>query len=223
MRHSRIAFNGSDERRFLTTDEGSRTLKQLDIKTEITSQDISAQEFQFLSLTKGNLDPMHSQRIFGTNIDIAITGTNGIGSDNHSLQYRVGVTLQDSAVHKGTRVTLIAVAYHIFGSPPGMAADFPLFPGRKASTTPPPQPGLFNPIYNFLRRRPKHLYQRLIAAVSNVVLYLLRVDITAVFKYNLFLIFSPGEFGKAGDKLIFLQSRKDKLKARIITKDKFLD
>jgi hypothetical protein len=91
------------------------------------------------------------------------------------------VTLHCAAVHKGTRVTFISIAYHILLCARSLATELPFHASGEASTTPASQARTLDLINDLLRSHLKQGFaQGLIATDSNIVLNPLRVNMTAI-------------------------------------------
>ncbi len=70
-------------------------------------------------------------------------GVRGVTADGHSFQDRMGIGLQNGAIHEGARVALIPVADDIFRKR-GIAPSFlPFLAGREPRASTAPQAGEF--------------------------------------------------------------------------------
>jgi hypothetical protein len=134
----------------LTTDKSTRALKERNVETEVTPQNILTRKLKFCCLTKGILNFLNGQRIFGANIDITMSGTNRIACNDHSLYYRMGITFQNGSIHKSAGIALITIADQIFRLSFCMTADIPFLPSRKTRTAQTPQFRPLDLFYNLL-------------------------------------------------------------------------
>lgn len=84
----------------------------MNMETEGRSQNAIAQEFHALGQAKRRLEPLDRQRVFCTNVDIALVGPNCVGCDCHTLQHTMGIAFQHAAIHKRAWITLIGITDH---------------------------------------------------------------------------------------------------------------
>jgi len=89
----------------------------------------------------------------------------------------MGVPLQDGTVHKGARVSLIDIAYHIFLVPGDFGRDFPLQPCGEPAATASPKPRFFDLLNNLhglhLRQTGAQSH---VAVMGDVFINLFRID-----------------------------------------------
>src|SRR5512139_3566138 len=130
-------------------------------------------------------------------IDVSVTSSDGISTNDHSLQNRVRITFQEASVHIGAWISLVAVADDILDFPWSLPTVFPFLTGRKSCSSSSSQIRGFYFIDDLLRSQFKNGFRQcLIAAYSNIILYLCRLDQTIIsqdqpilgfIKRNLFL------------------------------------
>ena len=77
--------------------------------------------------------------------------TDSIRTDNHSLDYEVGIALKKASIHKRTRIALVGVTDYPFRVSLYFAARFPFPTGWKSSAAAASEPGIFNFFNNFFR------------------------------------------------------------------------
>ena len=121
---------------------------------------------------------LHCQIIFIPDIEESFFRPDGNGCDGKALDHRMGIAFQDRPVHECARVSLVAVAGHILGEVIIGSCCAPLPPGREASPAPSPQSGRFHFCDHFVRRHLQGFLKRLIAAQFQVVLNILRIDLS---------------------------------------------
>jgi hypothetical protein len=132
-----LALDGGHESRLLAAHEGTRALGDVDVEAEVGAQDVLAQQAVVAAGLDGDAEPLQSQRILGSTVDVAFIGPDGACPDHHALEHRVGNALQDAPVHQRTRVTLIGVAEDVLLDAHGLGAELPLEPVGKPA---PPRP-----------------------------------------------------------------------------------
>ena len=91
-------------------------------KLESGAEDVVAQEAVRLGLRDGDVQPLDRQRVLGAHVDVALRGADGVAGDDHALQHRVRIALQDRAVHEGAGVALVGVADDVLLRRPAPAA-----------------------------------------------------------------------------------------------------
>ncbi|MPM45296.1 hypothetical protein SDC9_91982 [bioreactor metagenome] len=85
------------------------------------------------SLVNGNLQTADRQRIFGTNVHIALVSANGIAGDHHPFNDAVAVAFHDGAVHKRAGIAFIRIANNKLLVAGILAGKFPFLAGRETS------------------------------------------------------------------------------------------
>jgi hypothetical protein len=100
---------------------------------------------------KSKAQPVHRQRVFGANIDITEGGADGIGADDHSLNHRVGVALDNGAIHKSTGIPLVGIADDVSLRSLRRRTELPFGAGGKAAATPPRNPEALTTSNNLCR------------------------------------------------------------------------
>ncbi|OQA54024.1 MAG: hypothetical protein BWY42_01750 [Candidatus Omnitrophica bacterium ADurb.Bin277] len=124
-------------------------------------------------------------RILRANVKEPLGRANRVTPDDHSLDHRIRIALEDSPVHIGARITLITVTNNIFLVTPGLAGKFPFHAGRKSGTAPPPEPARFHFLNDFLRRITfEDFRKRGKPVVSDIIFQALGIDNTAIAKNN---------------------------------------
>jgi len=109
-----------------------------------------------------------------------VSGSYTVGGDNHALYDGLRVSLEDRTIHKGARISFIAVANHIFRGCLCLQSGFPFASGRETATTPSPQAGIFDDINNLLRGVVlENMCQGLITIHRKIITDIFRIDRTA--------------------------------------------
>ncbi len=96
------------------------------------------------------MDIFHGQGIFLADVDVSLVGADGIGPQGQSFQDRVGIALQETAVHVGAGVTLVGVDDHVLGIVGGVARALPFAAGGESAATAASQIGLLDFVEDFL-------------------------------------------------------------------------
>ena len=89
-----------------------------------------------LRLPDGGAQPVDGQRVFGPHVDVGFVGTHGVRPDEHALEHRVRVALQDGPVHERPGVALVGVADDVLLVARGVVAELPLEAGGEAGAAP---------------------------------------------------------------------------------------
>ena len=80
------------------------------IEIETFAEDVLAEEPALLRLLDRKVQPLHGKRILRPDVDVAVRRADGIGADDHALDHRMGISLDDRPVHERARVALVGVA-----------------------------------------------------------------------------------------------------------------
>ena len=137
--HASFAFDGGNERCFLSAHKGAGAFHDFQIKGMIGSEDMFSKNTQFVGIVDGLTDPFDCQRIFGAYIDISLISLDSAGGDSHPFYDAVRIALHDTHIHKGARVTLVTVADHIFLCVLLFSGKVPLLSRGKTAAAPAPQ------------------------------------------------------------------------------------
>ena len=174
------AFQRRHQRARFTTDKSTGASVHDHIKIEARAQDVLPQKPIFLGLLDGNGQILYGQRVFLSNVDIALPAADGKSADHQSLEDRVGVALQQAAVHICARVALIGIDDHIFDIAGGVARFGPLASGGKTAAAPSSQIGFCDFLqYLFGAHLEKRFFQGGITADGQIVIDAFGID-TAV-------------------------------------------
>src|SRR4030042_1934223 len=146
-----------------------------------------------------------------------------MGGDDHPLDHRMGVALQDHTVHKGAGVAFIGVANEILRPFLYLVAD-PPFPGSRKSGAPPAtQPCLLYLLDNRHRIHLQGLVQGEISSPGQVVLDIQGIDVAAVPEDQPLFDLETRHLGDIrGAVLLELHRAQGELKTGIVAEDKTL-
>jgi hypothetical protein len=192
------------ERGLFTGDEGASAADDLEVEIEARAQDILSEESVLPGLLEGRADAGERQRVFVADVEKSPDRADCPGPDDHPLDDRVRVGLEDGTVHERTGVAFVAVAHdvaRISGGPPG---GFPLAPGREPRPAPAAETrGSDLGDDSFRRHLPEGLGRGGIAVVGNVILDPFRVDPAAVAEDDEPLVLEELDVLHARDRLPF--------------------
>ncbi len=150
MGHAPLAHDGCHQGRLLAADKGPRAFFDGYIKGKARPQDVIPQQAKAAGLVDGDLEPADGQGVFGPDIEEAVGGPDGISADDESFQDSMGISLQETPVHEGPRVSFIRIANNIFRLPRGFSGQLPLAARGKTGPAPAPQARLadgFNDLF----------------------------------------------------------------------------
>ena len=188
-RHPPLSLDRSDQGCFLAADKSACPELELDVEIKTRIQHVSAEKPSLLRLLQRQPQPFDGQRILRPDIHIPPAGTDHIGTNQHALDYGMGISLDDRTVHERAGISLVGVADNIFDVAQCIPRHLPLEPRRKACAAPSLQPRLFD---HFVRVQGAHGRQhgasRFVAAPGSVRFDVFRVYFTAVGKHDLDLL-----------------------------------
>ena len=165
------------------------------MELESGAEDVVTQETALLGLGDGDVQPLDGHGVLGAHVDVPPGGADGVAGDGHALQHRVGVALQDRAIHEGPGVSLVGVADHVLLLARGQPGEAPLHPREEASPPAPSQPGLDDHVDETVGVLPlEDALEGLVPAHLQVLLDLFRVDHPAVAQHDALLAVEEGVF-----------------------------
>ena len=134
------------------------------------------------AVLEGVAQALHGERVLVAHVDVAlhgpVAGADGEGGDDHALDDAVRVALEHRAVHERARVALVGVADDVVLLARVGAAEAPLLAGREAGAAAAAQAARLDFVDHGLRvGGAEHLGQRRVAAVGQVVVERVRVDL----------------------------------------------
>ena len=169
-----------DQGRLLTAHKRSRTVAYLNIEIESRAEDVIPEQTVVAGLLHGYLETLHRQRVLGADVYQTLGGTDTITADGHGLDDRVGVALQDGAVHERSGIALVSVAHHVFLRTGTLRGNLPLQTGGESSAASSSQTGLLDGLNSLLRGTLQHFCQSLITVTGYIFVYILGIDESAV-------------------------------------------
>ena len=162
------------------------------------SKHVVAQDAKLFSHADGSANAGASQRILHAHIDIAFIGSDCRSSDHHAFHHTVRITLQNAAIHKGTRVSLVTVANDVFLVINLPASKLPLQPCGESTAATSTQTSFLIELTEFFRAVfLVSITSSKIAAVTNVFIHILRIQKSAFFERSTFLTRVEGDIRHA--------------------------
>ena len=140
----------------------------------------------------GLVDALDGQRVLGAAVDDPFVGADGVAGDHHPFQHRVGVPLEDRAVHERAGVALVGVADHVLLLVLRRQGELPLLAGQEPAAAAAAQARSGDLLDHLLRAHAQGAFQALEAAVGAVVGDGFRVDDAAVAQDVLHLLAEVG-------------------------------
>ena len=147
--HPALPFDRGDERGLLAADKGAGPLLDPDVEAEVRPQDVLPEDAELPHLDDRFLQSLDGQRVFGADVDIALTGADRVGGDEHPFEDGVGVALDQGPVHEGSGVALVGVADEVALVARHFPAGQPLPPGRKSRPAAAAQAGPLDRVQDF--------------------------------------------------------------------------
>jgi len=116
-------------------------LDNLDVKRELRAKYAFPAQSERARLLECRVNMLDGQRVFVADIENAVRGARCVGANQHALQDAVRVALEHAAVHVGSRVAFIGVAYEVFAMCAGLLCQqFPFKARGKTRAAAPPKP-----------------------------------------------------------------------------------
>ena len=192
-------FDRRNQGGFLAAHKSARTFLDLDAEVEPRTEDVVAQQPVLFRLPQGDAQAFQGQRILGPAIDVAFAGPDGAAGDRHALQQRVGIGLQQGAVHKRAGVAFIGVGHDVFWPSSGVARKSPFFSSGKSSAAAAAQSGSGNLLNDVLwLHRAQRLGQAGVSAHRQIPLDSGGVDHAVVRQHHAALFSVEGDFFGGG-------------------------
>ena len=178
-----------DKRSFLTANECTCTVANLNIEIKVTAHDALAKHATITSLLNSDLQAMNCQGVLGSDVDQTLAGANAVATQCHCLDNRVWVTLHDRAVHERTWVTFVGITNHILVLSLIVSCKAPLHTSWETSTTTTAQSRLLDDVDNLLGSLVlQSIRESHVTVASNILGNVLRIDKTAVAQSDTLLL-----------------------------------
>ena len=97
----------------------------------LKGEDILSEEPHLAALGERHLSVLHGNGVLRADVDDPGRGADGVRADQHALDHKVRVTLQQRPVHERAGIALIRVAHDILRAALGLPGKFPLQAGWK--------------------------------------------------------------------------------------------
>ncbi len=163
------------------------------MEAEVRSQNMISQKPILLCLFNGNIQAFYRNRVFCTNVNIALPCPHCITGNGHCLNHTVRITPQHRAIHKCTRITFISVAADIFEISHCIGRKLPLEARREACSATSSKAGCLYLINNLLRcHLCEYFRQCHIAIRTNILINILRINYATVPQCNSLLLLVKG-------------------------------
>ena len=130
-------FNGIQQRRFFSAHITAAATHEPHIERERRTHDRTAEQARFTSLDNRLPDDRPGTRIFGTDKDDSLRGSDRKSAEQQSFEHRMGIVFQQQPVDKGARIPLVPVCNHIATGTRCCSTGAPLAPRRKAGAASP--------------------------------------------------------------------------------------
>ena len=135
------------------------------------------------------LEALDRQRILGPDVDIAAVRPDGVGGDRHPFDHRMGIALEQGAVHERAGIPFVGIAHHVLLRPRSVSDEPPLTSSGEAGSAAAAQPGIGDHLNHLIRRHlGEDLLQCGVAVGRDVFLNVLRIDPPAVLEDHLLLL-----------------------------------
>ncbi len=121
-----LALDGAHEGRLLSAHERTRPAGDLDVEIEARAEDVLPEQAALAALVDGEGQAFDGERVLGAAVDVALARADGPRADDHALEHRVRVALQDAAVHERAGVALIGVAQEVLAVGLCLGGELPL-------------------------------------------------------------------------------------------------
>ena len=184
-----VALDRGQQRRFLAANKRACAQTKLDVEVEAGGKYVLTQQAVFARLLDGDLKALDGNRVFRTDIYVALVCADGVAGDGHRLQHGVRVALEHRAVHKRAGVALVRVAYDVFLIRNALGGKVPLRAGGEARAAAAAQTAVGDELDDLRRRHLGQTFaERLIAVHRDVFVDDLGVDDTAVAQRHALLL-----------------------------------
>ena len=204
--------------------EGPRAARDTHVEGEVAAQDVVAEHAGLAGGVDGDVRVVQRQGVLVADVDITAPGADGVGADEHALQDRVRVALEDAAIHVGSRIAFVGVADDKPLVTWCVPAALPLPPGRESAAASAAQSGSLHLLDDLLRRQfGEHLREGAVATQGDVVLDRARIDELVLTQEHAVLCRVEGDLGLLLVRLAVMRVDVDEPLYHIVTRDRHGD
>ncbi|OPZ46054.1 MAG: hypothetical protein BWY94_00921 [Actinobacteria bacterium ADurb.BinA094] len=176
-RHAALALDRGDQRGLLAADEGAGAELEVQVELPARTEDVASQEPALLGIGDRLGEALDGQRVLGAHVDVALVGADCPAADQHALDDRVRVALEDRAVHERAGVALVGVADEVLDVALALVGELPLDAGREPGAAAAADARVGDLLDDLLLgHRRERRARRLVAAAGEVLVEALRVD-----------------------------------------------
>ena len=181
LRHTAVTLDRLEKSRLFAADERAGAEAELDIKVEVAAENLLAQETEVAGLLNSDLETLNGERIFSTNINVALRSADREAGDGHGLEDGVGIAFERGAVHVSAGVALVGVTDHVLLALRLLHSELPLHTGGEARAAATAETRLKHLIDDLLGRHLKeNLLESLVTVAGDIILDLLGINDAAV-------------------------------------------
>ena len=204
LRHTAVTLNRLEKSRLFAADERAGAEAKLNVEVKVAAENLLAQKTEVASLLDGDLKALDGERIFRTDVDVALRSADREAGDGHGLEDGVGIAFERGAVHVGAGVALVGVTDHVLLALGLLHGELPLHAGGEAGAAAAAETRLEHLVDDLLGRHlEENLLESLVAVAGDVVIDLLGIDDAAVPQNDAVLLLVEGNVG-VGDELLSL-------------------
>ena len=179
--HTAVTLDRLEKSRLFAADERAGAEAELDVEIEVAAENLLAEKAEVASLLDGDLKALDGERIFRTDVDVALRSADGKAGDRHGLEDRVGIAFERRAVHVSAGVALVGVTDHVLLALRLLHSELPLHTGGEARAAATAKTRLKHFIDNLLGRHlEEDLLESLVTVAGDIVIDLLGIDDAAV-------------------------------------------
>ncbi len=176
-----MTFDRRHKRGFLAANECARAELKLYIEFEARTENIISEQAVFSCLLDSYFQALYGNRILRADINITLMRADCVARDCHCLENRVRVAFENGPVHKRAGVALVCIAAYIFCVIILIFSKLPFYARREARAASAAKPRSLDNIDDLLRIELGQTFDKsLISVASDILVYLLGIDNTAV-------------------------------------------
>src|ERR1035437_3147205 len=188
-RHASSSFYTGNKGSLFATNKSSCTLTNRNEDIYTTVHNITSKHPIIIRLLQSIFHPFKGQIVFSTNIDISLPCSYCICCNCNTFNYPMWISLNDSPVHKCSRIAFIGITDHKFFIISSHQCGSPFLTSGIPTTTSSFESGFFDNRTNVIRSIISNsLDKSTIPSTCNIFNNILRVDDTTVLQNNTILI-----------------------------------